>query len=179
VVTAVLKSPAAILLLAFFLTGGPWKSFLAAVLFHELGHCLAAYLVKVPLRNLQSCGGGLHLDFAMETVSYSRELAVLTGGSVCGLLTVLCIRQPAYRSCALCLNLANLLPLPGTDGGGILFCLLHRLLDGDLADRVCRLVYFAAAFFLWLGGMWIALRVGPNPVWMLCGMAALIQTVKR
>ncbi|MBE6615074.1 MAG: hypothetical protein E7631_07200 [Ruminococcaceae bacterium] len=174
-VTAVLKSPAAVLLLAVFLTGGPWKAFFAALFFHELGHCIGARLVGIPLRRLAVGTGGLHLDFAMETASYKKELLVLLSGSGLGLLTLCFLRDPACRACTLCLNLANLLPLPGLDGGGILACLLQQRLDADRADRICRGVFTAAAVLLWTCGMWIVLRVGPNPMWMLCGMAALFQ----
>ncbi len=175
VVTARIISPFFILAAAVLLTGGPWKAFLAAVLVHELGHCIGARLAGVPLRRLAGIGGGLHLDFAMETSSYRQELAVLLSGSAAGLLSLLFLKDPLRRTCTLCLNLANLLPLPGLDGGGILTCLLRQCLDADRADRVCRWVFTAAAVLLWAGGMWIVLRVGPNPVWMICGMAALFQ----
>lgn len=175
VVTDWLKNPFFILAAAVFCTGGPWKAFLSAVLVHELGHCIGARLAGVPLRRLTGTGGGLHLDFAMETVSYRQELIVLLSGSGAGLLSLLFLQDPLRRACTLCLNLANLLPLPGLDGGGILACLLLRRLDAGRADRICRGVFTASAVLLWLGGMWIVLRVGPNPVWMLCGMAALVQ----
>ncbi|MBQ8641511.1 MAG: hypothetical protein IJ480_04775 [Clostridia bacterium] len=178
-VASVLKSPFLVLLAAVFLTGGPWKPFLAAAILHELGHCLGALAAGIPLRRLGAGAAGLHLDFAMETVSYRRELVILLSGSLFGLFTLLWIRNPAYRACALCLNLANLLPAAGLDGGGILACLLHQRLDGDSADRICRGVSLAMAVMLWLAGMWIVLRVGPNPTWMLCGMAAVFWQIRK
>lgn len=172
-VTAVLKNPFLVLTAVLCLTGGPWKVLLAAILIHETGHWLGARLVRVPFRRLESSGGGLHLDFAMETVSYEKELVVLLSGSLLGGLSVLVCRNPDYRICALCLNLVNLLPLPGLDGGGVLAAVLQRQLDVFRAEKICRRVFVGMGLLLWLGGMWIALRVGPNPTWMLCGMAAL------
>ena len=172
-VTAVLKNPFLVLAAVICLTGGPWKALLAAILVHELGHWMGARLTGVTLRRLEGSGGGFHLDFSLETVSYEKELAVLLAGSLLGVLSVLVCRNPDYRTCALCLNLVNLLPLPGLDGGGVLAALLQRRLDVFYAEKICRRVFAGMGLLLWLGGMWIALRVGPNPTWMLCGMAAL------
>lgn len=178
-VTAFLKNPFLVLTAAVFFTGGPWRAFLAAVLVHELGHLAGACLAGVSLRRFGTAGGGLHLDFAMETVSYRQELAVLFSGSALGLLSLLFCHNPVYRICALCLNLANLLPVPGMDGGGILACLLHQRLDAYRAERICRGVSLGGAVLLWLGGMWIVLRVGPNPTWMLCGLAGIMGQLRK
>ena len=163
---------------ALLLTGGPVIPFLAAVILHEMGHFLGAAVTGTPIRRFDVGAGGLHLDFAMETVSYGRELAVLLSGSLFGFLSLLWIHAPEYRICALGLNLANLLPITGLDGGGILYCLLHRLTGGDTADRICRMVSLAAAVLFWLGGMWIVLRVGPNLTWMLCGAAMVEREIR-
>ena len=179
VVAAVIRSPLLFLAAAVALSGGPWRAFLTAMLVHELGHCLGARLTGIPLRRSAVGAGGFSLDFAMETAAYRQELIVLAAGSVLGLLSLLVFRTPVYRACALCLNLANLVPLPGLDGGRLLYCLLCLRLEAERAERICRRIGCGAAFFLWLGGMWIVLRVGPNPVWMLCGMAALVQLLRR
>lgn len=163
--------PGVFLLLAIGLTGGELIPFLAAVLLHELGHLLGGVLTGIPLRRCGGGGLGLHLDFAMEQVSYRQEMLVLAAGSLFGLFTLLWISHPAYRTCALGLNLANLLPVTGLDGGGILSCILHRIADGDRADRICRVVSLTAGVLFWIAGMWIVLRVGSNLTWMLCGLA--------
>lgn len=174
-VAAFVRNFLLVLAAAAVFAGGSWRAFPAAILVHELGHCLGARLTGIPLRRLGAGAGGFSLDFAMETVSYRRELIVLLSGSGLGLLSLLLFADPVYRTCALCLNLANLLPLPGLDGGRILYCLLCQRTEECIAENICRRIGFAAALLLWMGGMWIVLRVGPNPVWMLCGMAALFQ----
>ena len=144
--------------------------FLAAVLFHELGHLAGSIPVGVPLRRFGMGLTGLRMEFAMEQVSFRQELAVLLSGSLMGLFTLLWIRNPAYRLWALVLNTTNLLPVRGLDGGRILYCLLHRYMEGDRADRICRVVSGFCGVLFWMGGMWMVLRAGGSVTWMLCGM---------
>ncbi len=169
----------ALLFLAIFLTGGPVLPFTAAVLIHECGHLLGAVVVGCPLRSLHPGPLGLEMDFATGELSYGAELILLVSGSVLGFLSMLVIPSSLYRTCALCLNLANLLPLRQLDGGGIFSCLTHHLWHGDTADRLCHVVSLVTAVFLWTGGMWIVLRVGPNLTWMLCGMGAIVSEIQK
>lgn len=179
-VSAVLKGILLPVLLtaAIGLTGGPVIPFLAAVLLHELGHLAGGVLTGTPVRRFGTGALGLRLEFAVEQVSYRQEFFVLISGSLFGLFTLLWLRDPAYRTCALGLNLANLLPVTGLDGGGILACILHRITDGDRADRICHRISLTAGILFWLAGMWIVLRVGPNLTWMLCGMAMVAGEIR-
>lgn len=148
--------------------------FLMAVGIHEGGHLLAAWLAGVPLRYCMGRKNGLQLRFATEGLSYGRELWVLLGGSVWGLLSLLLIQDRCYTRYALVLNLVNLLPLQTLDGGGILTCLLHLALSGDVADRIACGVSRCAAVVFWLCGTWIALRTGGNVGWMLVGLGMIL-----
>ena len=151
---------------------GFWESvlpFLAAVLLHELGHLAGSIPAGVPLRRVGVGLTGLRMEFAAEQVSYRQELTVLASGSLFGLFTLLWLRDPAYRLWALVLNLANLLPVRGLDGGRILYCFLHRYMEGDSADRICRGVSGVCGVLFWMGGMWMVLRAGGSVTWMLCG----------
>ncbi len=168
-----------LLYLAIFLTGGPAIPFALAVLIHECGHLLGGVWVGCPLRSLKPGVMGLEMSFASQGLSYGRELILLLSGSVLGLVSAILIPYQPYRMCALCLNLANLLPLRGLDGWGILACLTHGALAGDTADRLCGGVSLVTAVVLWLGGMWIVLRVGPNLTWMLCGLGALAGEFRK
>ncbi len=168
-----------LLYLAIFLTGGPAIPFTLAVLFHECGHLLAGVALGCPLRTLKPGSMGLEMSFATHGLSYGRELILLLSGSVLGLVSIAFIPSPMYRMCALCLNLANLLPLRGLDGWGILTCLTHGAMEGDTADRLCSRVSMVTAVAVWLCGMWIVLRVGPNLTWMLCGLGALAGEVRK
>lgn len=149
-------------------------AFLMAVGIHEGGHLLAAWLAGVPLRYCMGRKNGLQLRFATEGLSYGRELWVLLGGSVWGLLSLLLIQDRCYVRYALVLNLVNLLPLQTLDGGGILTCLLHLALSGDVADRIACGVSKGTAVVFWLCGTWIALRTGGNVGWMLVGLGMIL-----
>ncbi len=168
-----------LLYLAIFLTGGPAIPFTLAVLIHECGHLLGGLLLGCPLRCLKPGPMGLEMSFAYQCLSYRGECLLLISGSVLGFVSMVCIPSTLYRTCALCLNLANLLPLRGLDGWGIFNCLTHSFLEGDTADRLCRSVSIVTAVALWLCGMWIVLRVGPNLTWMLCGLGALAGEIRR
>jgi len=157
-------------------------AFLAAVGIHELGHLLGAWITGTRLRRLGSGMAGLHLDFRTENLPYRIELLVLLAGSLMGLTSAGLCRLlgiwPDYCICALGLNLVNLLPIGGLDGGGILVCLLHRWTDGDRADRICRGISVWCAILFWLAGAWIVLRAEPNPTWLLFGMAAVAKSLR-
>ena len=167
VVTAVLRS--------FWENALP---FLAAAGLHELGHLAGSIPAGVPLRRAGAGLLGLRLEFALEQASYRQELAVLLSGSLFGLTTLLWIRDPVCRLWTLVLNLANLLPVRGLDGGGILHCLLHRWMDGDRADRISRVVYGICGVLFWTGGMWMVLRAGGSVTWMLCGMVMAAREIR-
>ena len=154
-------------------------AFLTAVGIHELGHLVAAWLAGVPLRHCMGRKNGLQLYFATEGLSYSRELWVLLGGSGLGLLSLVWLHDGCYVRYALVLNLVNLLPLQSLDGGGILACLLHLALAGDVADRVTYAVSRCTAVVFWLCGTWIALRTGGNVGWMLVGVGMLLGAERR
>jgi len=163
--------------------GEQWLPFLAAAGVHELGHLAAAGCFGVRLRHFGTGSGGLFLDFCTETISYGREIFILLSGSFIGFISVWVCRRmgiwSAYCTCAMGLNLINLLPVAGLDGGRICFCLLHHWMEGDRADRVYRAVAVVGSILFWLIGVWIVLRVGPNVTWMLCGMAAVLKSLRE
>lgn len=148
--------------------------FAAAILLHEAGHFFGAWLARVPFCRWDGGRMGWQLRFATAQISYGQELVVLLSGSVCGFLSLLVAKDPRYVRYALGLNLVNLLPLSGLDGGGILTCLLHLIGSGDMADRVVRIVSRGTALLFWIGGMWIALRAGGDLTWMLVGLGMLL-----
>lgn len=161
---------------------GLWETvlpFLAAVLFHELGHLAGSIPAGVPLRRLGVGLSGLRMEFALEQASYRQEMTVLLSGSLIGLSTLFWIRHPVYRMYALVLNLANLLPAGGLDGGAILRCILHRWTDGDRADRICQAVSGVCGVLFWAGGMWMVLRAGGSVTWMLCGMVLAAWEIRN
>ena len=154
-----------------------------AVLFHGLGHLLAAKLCGVPLQRLQITRTGLRLmtrDSAFP--SYTAEGWVALGGPLGNLLgnaLFLLVAHLARGSAArfflqlcgqlipvsLSLALWNLLPIEGFDGGRLLRCLLcltTKEADKALlrAERVLSLCSAACLLALWFFSVYLLLRAG-------------------
>ena len=106
----------------------------AAVCIHEGGHLIAAKLLGAKCRAFRVGLTGLTLDFDYSRLSYGRECMIQLAGSGAGLLSVwiaACFggRFAYYCVCALCLNVINLLPIAGLDGGAVLSSLLHMFME--------------------------------------------------
>ncbi len=138
-----------------------------AVLVHELGHILAARLVKTPVSSL-SCGiHGFSMAFDFSALSWGKECFIILSGSVAGLIagTVLrgCGGGWAYFSeVSSVLAVLNLLPIRGLDGGAALFCVLNRFFLPHRSFAIAKTVSWVAALLFWLCAVWIQLRVQPN-----------------
>ncbi|MBE6570186.1 MAG: hypothetical protein E7658_08235 [Ruminococcaceae bacterium] len=157
-------------------------SLAAAVCIHEGGHLLAAWLCGAKCRSFRLGITGLSLDFDCGGLSYGRECLIQLAGSCFGMLSVwiaACFgeRTAYYCVCALCLNIVNLLPITGLDGGGILSSLLHMCLEDGAAVRICRGVSLLTAVFLWVCALWISLRTEGNLTVLLCGGFFLVKSL--
>lgn len=108
-----------LLLLAFCLLdrSGAAGPFLLAAGLHEAGHLLALHLTGIPVLALELRGTGAVIR--AELPGDRREALALAAGPGLNLLLALLFRRlwPMFGLCSLCLGLANLLPLPGRDGG--------------------------------------------------------------
>jgi membrane-associated protease RseP (regulator of RpoE activity) len=138
-----------------------------AVLIHELGHILAARLVRAPLASF-SCGlHGFSMAFDFTSLSFGKECFVLLAGSGLGLTAAaLALGQRdsfAYFSAvSAALSLLNLLPIRGLDGGAALSCVLDHFLLPDRSYKIAKMISWCAALFFWLSAVWIQLRIHPN-----------------
>ena len=154
-------------------------SFLLAVIFHELGHIVAARALGVRFRRLALKRTGLCLITSEAGFpSYDDELICALGGPVAGALSALAARGLGYLlPClapfvqefipfSLALSLLNLLPLRGFDGARILTCFLschHRHLPSlspTDAARVVSLLSCLVLLLLWLLSIYLLLRTG-------------------
>lgn len=138
-----------------------------AVLIHELGHILAARLVKAPLSSF-SCGiHGFSLAFDFTSLSFGKECFVLLSGSGLGLIAAslaMGLRDSfAYFSAvSAVMALLNLLPIRGLDGGTALSCVLGHFLLPDRSYKITKGISWCAALFFWGCAVWIQLRIHPN-----------------
>ena len=154
-------------------------SFLLAVIFHELGHIVAARALGVRFRRLALKRTGLCLITSEAGFpSYDDELTCALGGPVAGALSALAARGLGYLlpslapfvqefiPLSLALSLLNLLPLRGFDGARILTCFLschHRHLPSlspTDAARVVSLLSCLVLLLLWLLSIYLLLRTG-------------------
>ena len=150
-----------------------------AILTHGAGHLLAAQMVHLRFRRLCLTRTGFCLVSDTQGFrSYESEAVVASGGPLANLfgsaLAVLSeLIFPALHGflalfvpTSLYLCLLNLLPIPGFDGGRLLFCLLcarkRRLpsLSPDRAERVLRVAGDALLLLLWGVAVYLMLRCG-------------------
>ena len=145
------------------------SAMLVAAAAHELGHVLAARVLRLPL-------GGIRLDIlgarisTASSVSYFDEWMLSAGGPAFNLITAasfmpLCessewINLFIYSS--LGFASLNLLPVDTFDGGRMLFCFLSSFTDGDLPRRALRFLSFFFVFLMWLVSVYLLMRIGKS-----------------
>lgn len=138
-----------------------------AVGLHELGHILAASLVKAPCVSLRCGVQGLSLRFDFSALSHPREIFILTAGGLFGLLCAAAAyafspRLAYFSVVSVVLSLVNLLPVRGLDGGETLACVLDYFFLPDRAYRIEKVVSWVASLAFWVVALWIQLRVKVN-----------------
>ena len=124
-----------LLLGAFFLLDrwGILPPFVLAAALHEAGHLVVLLALGIPVRALELSAAGAVIR--AELPGDRREALALAAGPGVNLLLALLFRRlrPLFALCNLCLGLANLLPLPGRDGGRLL-----RLRKGKNAKGLAK-----------------------------------------
>lgn len=115
--------------LLFYLDdSGIFSAVLPAVFFHEIGHCISAWMCGGRILSLRMSLSGLCLDMTPFS-SPLPEAVCAAAGPVCGLLwAALCLRFPGEwwelcRDISLYFSVCNLLPAQPLDGGRILYAL--------------------------------------------------------
>lgn len=97
-----------------------------AMLLHEIGHLVAAFLLGLRIRGVGINWKGLYM--VRETGPLGSNLLVSLAGPVANLLIAFLLYRAASFSLAnLCFGLVNLLPIQGSDGDRILGSIEARL----------------------------------------------------
>ncbi len=141
---------------------------LAAALLHELGHLLAARLLKIPLGQLRLDFLGARMEVRGRMLSYGEEWLLAAAGPMISLLAAagaapLWSLSEAARSfsCAsLVLGLLNLLPIRTFDGGRMLECGLSAFLSERWVQALMRLCSLLFLLLLWACAVYFLLRAG-------------------
>ena len=114
--------------------------FVLAAALHEAGHLAALLALGIPVRALELSAAGAVIR--AELPGDRREALALAAGPGMNLLLALLFRRlwPLFALCNLCLGLANLLPLPGRDGGRLLALCKEkvRTRKGKKAKRLAK-----------------------------------------
>ena len=146
---------------------------LSAVLLHEGGHLLAFYLLAEPAPRPSAVLAGLTLS-PTRPLAYRHELPIAAAGPFSNLLFALPLLLFGTGTGVLLLGwvhlltaLVNLLPLPGCDGGRILFSLLALLLPLRIAETVASLLSLAIFFLLLFFFLFLLLFEGGGGVLLL------------
>lgn len=139
--------------------------FLLAAALHELGHLAALRLLGIPVRGLELTASGAVLR--AELRGTLRETWAVLAGPAVNLALALCFRRlwPVFALCNAIQLAANLLPVPGLDGGRACAMILPALL-GRAGAWVCAGLGWAVvlgAVFLGVYGT-CCLRLGLLPV---------------
>lgn len=131
----------------------------ATLLIHEVGHAVAALLCGVPVLGIRARAGGLSLLCRADAVSYPRAALIYAGGAAANLMTaVIFSREQPLSVFSVGAAVFNLLPLPGSDGEGILSSLLSFCTASpDIADRVVRSVSDVCVIAIWVAAVYLSL----------------------
>ena len=155
----------AFLILAFPL---PWTAAaITAAALHELGHLIAAKLLKGEIIFIRIHMTGAEIG-AVFPGKMQEAIAALAGPAMSFLLVLLYQRTPKLAVCGFLQGMYNLMPVYPLDGGRALRCLGERFCP-EWTSGICRwaeiLTYLALAgialwaVFLWKLDVWPVLMI--------------------
>ncbi len=162
--------PLAALYLLFMLfcdkSGLAAMSLLAAAL-HEIGHLVAARLMKIPIAAMRFDLLGARIDVKGRILSYGEEWLLCVSGPLSSLAfsligsffwshTKLAI---AFSCASLLLGLLNLLPIQTFDGGRMLECALLSFTTPQKAGSILRGCTFLFLWLLWAFSAYLMLKI--------------------
>ena len=141
-------------------------SILAAAL-HEVGHLLAARLLKIPIRAMRFDLLGARIDVKGRILSYGEEWLLCMAGPLSSLLFSLLgsffwshTKLAIVFSCAsLLLGLLNLLPIQTFDGGRMLECALLSFTSPKKVGSILRGCTFLFLWLLWAFSAYLMIKI--------------------
>ena len=163
--------------------------YLAAALFHELGHLAAARLLCIPVKEIRFEFSGVRICTDTGLTSYRQEILLSLAGPLVNLIlaalsffavgaersfgTLLSLGMELlsggeisvanslgfFALSSLIQALTNLLPVNSFDGGRILYCLTALLWGELVADRILSVTSVASALLLWTVALYLMLRI--------------------
>ncbi len=136
----------------------PAAALALTLLIHEAGHALSARACGAPVFGMRVRPGGLSMLCRTSALPYSRAAFVYAGGALANLLTAaVFFRVRPLASYSVGAAVFNLLPLPGSDGAGIVSALVALAVDdGARADKIVGAVSDACLILFWLLAVYLA-----------------------
>ena len=147
---------------------------LGGALVHELGHLLAAMLMRIPLRSLDIGIFGASLKVRGSLISYSKEFFLCAAGPAMNFLFSSAViayseHRGYYSECgewfasvSLMLGVLNLIPAEGFDGGRMLSVVLTSLFGPRAAAKIISVTGFLSILLLWMFSVYLLLRFGTS-----------------
>ena len=168
--------PTLMMLVAFILSGQTKLLIgtVCAAAIHELGHIIAAYLMKIPIFEFSLDIFGARLKTGVRLLSYADEIKLSSAGPVANFLSIIAFLPSAHNilstdgilssffAASLALGLLNLLPIPSFDGGRILVCTISYFWDSEKAEKTVKYISFLFIFALWSLSSYLLLRTGTS-----------------
>jgi stage IV sporulation protein FB len=135
-------------------------SFLAAFI-HEIGHIIAAKILKIKLKEMKFDFLGARLVVSENTLSYPKEIVLCVFGPLFNFLSAITvyivsfiygiedIKTKFFIFASLSLGILNLLPIRTFDGGRIVESLLCYTLSPSVSKKIVDVLSFTMILLLW------------------------------
>lgn len=135
---------------------------MAAALFHEAGHILAALLLVGELPRVSFSIAGVRLSY-IGLSSPSQQIAVSAAGPLVSiLLGLIFYKKGSLALFSLALGIVNLLPVSCLDGGVMLRALMDRICLPQRSLLICRAVSAIATAVVFVFNCAVQLKAGAN-----------------
>lgn len=154
---------------------------LLACFLHEMGHYLAIRLVGANIGTVQIGVFGASMP-VVGMMGYGAEIFCAVSGPLVNLACAHLFSRFSwgyvFSGIHLSLAIFNLLPVSKLDGGRILSCFLHLLLNGDRAERMSYYLDLFFSFLLLLSGFILFLN-GSNLMLLLLGGWLFVGAIEK
>jgi len=128
------------------------KTFLAAVVIHELGHLAAMAVLSVETVKIELKASGIYIHRKEKILSSFKEGVVLLSGPAIGFAAAVLMKDKSHEFFrqSVILSAVNMLPIKGTDGGSLLRVLLPetQFPKADVYIEITAALALAAAFII-------------------------------
>ena len=154
---------AALIIFAFliFCSGDP-LSLISAVLCHEAGHVLAAWLIAKELPQISFSIAGMRLSYIGLSKPSEQTTVSAAGPFASILLGLMFFDSRSFSLFSLGLGIVNLLPAACLDGGGILRAATEKFFLPQVAYKLCRAVSIVTIMLVFILDCAVQLKYGTN-----------------